>query len=32
MHLSGRAFSEQTLLRIAYATEQLIDARVAPVV
>ncbi|MDQ3524422.1 MAG: amidase family protein, partial [Chloroflexota bacterium] len=32
MHLSGRAFGEQTLLRIAYATEQLINARVAPVV
>ncbi len=32
MHLSGRAYSEQVLLRIAYATEQLINARVAPVV
>lgn len=30
LHLSGRAFSERTLLRIAYAVEQLIDARVAP--
>lgn len=32
LHLSGRAFSEQVLLRIAYATEQLIDARVPPVI
>lgn len=31
MHLSGRAFSEQMLLKLAYALEQLLNARTAPV-
>lgn len=30
LHFMGRAFSEQTLLRIAYAAEQLLQARVPP--
>lgn len=30
MHLSGRAFSEQTLIRIAYGLERLLQARTVP--